>query len=119
MISEIHWTKTGRLYLVFGIRMGFNADLNPAFYLNADPAESQTNVDPCGIEPWSDFWILDLKGWVSVQSCKIFPSSTTLPFPGTITGYIIAVFWICNFCYHTDPDPRVLPALFFSGIQDT
>jgi hypothetical protein len=29
------------------IRIGFNADLDPAFYLNADPDPgSQTNADP-------------------------------------------------------------------------
>jgi hypothetical protein len=67
MISEIHRTKMGRIYAVFGILMGFNADLNPAFYVNADPAGSQTNVDPCGSGSWLDFWILDLKGCISAQ----------------------------------------------------
>ncbi len=37
------------------IRIGFNADKDPAFYLNADPdtdpdLESQTNADPVGSE---------------------------------------------------------------------
>ncbi len=34
---------------VFRIRIGFNADPDPAFYLNADPDPdpgSQTNADP-------------------------------------------------------------------------
>jgi hypothetical protein len=33
-------------------------DLNPAFYLKADPDPdpgSQTNADPCGSRSWSDF----------------------------------------------------------------
>jgi hypothetical protein len=43
------------------IRIGFNADPDPAFYLNADPDQipnprRQTNADPCGSESgyWSD-----------------------------------------------------------------
>jgi hypothetical protein len=49
-----------RLKLVLWIRFGFNADPDPAFYLNADPdtdpdPESQTNADPAGSGAWSDF----------------------------------------------------------------
>ena len=41
--------RTGGLFPVLRIRNGFNADpdLDPAFYLNADPdIGSQTNADP-------------------------------------------------------------------------
>ncbi len=38
------------------IRNGFNADPDPAFYLNADPdSGSQTNAKPCGSGSLSDF----------------------------------------------------------------
>jgi hypothetical protein len=43
-----------------GFALVFNADPDPAFYLNADPdpypdPRSQTNADPCGSGSWSDF----------------------------------------------------------------
>ncbi len=35
------------------IRTGFNANPDPALYLDADPElESQTNANPCGSESW-------------------------------------------------------------------
>jgi len=41
---------------VLRIRIGFNADPDAAFYLNADPdPESQTYAGPCGSGSWSDF----------------------------------------------------------------
>ena len=53
---------------VFRIRIGFNADPDPAFYLNADPDPdpnpgSQTNADPCGSgsRSWSDFAVTKSK----------------------------------------------------------
>jgi hypothetical protein len=55
---------------VLRIRIGFNADPdpafslnaypNPAFYLNADPGPdsgSQTDANPYGSESWSDFTV--------------------------------------------------------------
>jgi hypothetical protein len=44
-------------YSVVDTPIGFNADLDPPFYLNADPdLGSQTNADHCGSESgsWSD-----------------------------------------------------------------
>ncbi len=41
---------------MFRIRIGFIADPDPAFYLNADPKPGgQINADPCGSGSWSDF----------------------------------------------------------------
>ncbi len=43
---------------VLWIRIGFNADPDPVFYLNVDPDPdqgSQTNADPCGSGSRSDF----------------------------------------------------------------
>jgi hypothetical protein len=43
-VSVKHW-----------IRICFDADPDPAFYLNADPdLGSQTNADPSGSRSWSD-----------------------------------------------------------------
>jgi hypothetical protein len=39
---------------VLWIRIGFNADPDPAFYLNEDP-DRQTNGDPGRSGSWSDF----------------------------------------------------------------
>ncbi len=52
-------TKTDEVsfYAVLGIRIGFNADPYPAFYLNLDPDPAQgclINADPCGSGSWSD-----------------------------------------------------------------
>ncbi len=45
---------------VLWIRIGFNADPDPAFYLNADadPDAGSQNADPCGSIAWSDFLVI-------------------------------------------------------------
>jgi hypothetical protein len=42
---------------VLWIRIGFNADPDPGFYLNADPdsGSKKINADPSGAGFWSDF----------------------------------------------------------------
>ncbi len=45
---------------VFWIRIGFNSDPDPVFYLNAEPDQdpgSQTNADPDGSGSWSNFCV--------------------------------------------------------------
>jgi hypothetical protein len=50
---------------VLWIRIGFNADPDPAFYIITDPDPgSQTNVGPCGsgAGTWSDFAVTKI--WI-------------------------------------------------------
>jgi hypothetical protein len=61
--------KVSVVKTVLWIRIGFNADPDPAFCLDADPdPESQTNADPCGPGSWSDFKAT--KTWTF--TCKIY-----------------------------------------------
>ncbi len=49
--SGINHLKSRYANAAFRIRIGFNADPDPAFYLEVDPG-SQTNADPCGSGSW-------------------------------------------------------------------
>jgi hypothetical protein len=59
-VSLLEW------FVMLCIRIDFNANTNPAFFLNVDPdpafylsadpdPESQTNADPSGSGSWSEF----------------------------------------------------------------
>ncbi len=55
MFIKIH--KMGERESKVRIRISFNADPDPAFYLSADPYPdpgSQTNEDPCRSGSWSE-----------------------------------------------------------------
>ncbi len=54
-------------FSVLRIRIDFNADLDPAFHLNAGPDPdpgSQNNADPCLFGSWSDFAFTNWKSWI-------------------------------------------------------
>ncbi len=61
-VIQCNCLRTIRAFCVFYIRTGFNADLDPAFYLNTDSdSGSQNNADPCGSESgsWSEFAVTE------------------------------------------------------------
>jgi hypothetical protein len=81
---------------VLWIRIGFYADLDPAFYLNADPDPdpgSKTNADPCG--SGSGFSFAN-QIQINLNPCGSRSVLQTRSGSGSITSKLIRI--------HADPD---------------